>query len=84
MQVGVADTAEGDVDVNVVRPRNAARDGQRLERLVLARGAISFDVHRTGFPFLSWGAMRTDRAVGEAVPAGVPENTGPDRSRVGR
>jgi len=48
VEVGVADAAEGDVDLHVVLARRAAGDVHRFERFVGGVGAVSFDSH--GFP----------------------------------
>lgn len=45
VQVGVADAAEGDVDLDIMHAGRAAGDLQRFERLVARVGAIGFHKH---------------------------------------
>jgi hypothetical protein len=49
VQVGMADAAKGDLDLDVARAGRTAVDVERLERLVGGMGAIGFDGHE-GFP----------------------------------
>ena len=45
VKVGVTDTAEGNVDLYVMRTRTASRDLEGFERSVACMGGISVDVH---------------------------------------
>jgi hypothetical protein len=58
VQVGVADAAIGDLDLDVVRTDGAAGDVHRFQRLVGGEGAIGFDGHVQDIPIGFFGGGR--------------------------
>jgi hypothetical protein len=70
MQIGMADAAIGNVDLNVMRPRVAAGDFHGLKRLVAGMGAVGTNFHGTLLMSLI-GNARAAMVVGNVASSGV-------------